>query len=210
MRLHDIQEVIQEKIAPNFRNWRDFGNFEEPKGAFRKSQAEMCMLATEAVHHLHSVFDPLACAIYWFSVPEAKREKRLLEPNFRKVQTCESLPEKYREVFDQIGSTNSFFHLAALSNLAKHSRIVHPTFSLLTDSVVPSNAEEAVIFEQCTGINWLKRTGEKGEKAPVVKFPRTPIAIFLRDELQRIAPLFSELAKLIRSDLDLLLKAEKQ
>ena len=203
MRVQDISQVTQECIAPNFEKWR---LWEEDQEDFRRTLRLIRMLTAEAIHHLHSAFDPLACATYWFNVCRDKRKISDRKLNFYKVQTCESVPAKYRKLFANLANSNSFYHLAALSNLAKHSQIVQPMFSIRSDGVAPASAEHAMVFESCKGQNWLNKDRELPTE---IHFPRTPISIFLRAELQRITPLFHELAGLIRSDLDMRLKAEK-
>ena len=206
MRLHEIENVIVEKIVPNFERWRDSYDVSEPEGVFHESQWQIRMLATEAVQHLHSVFDPLACAVYWFAVAKSSQRLQRRELNFYGVLKCADVGEMYQKKLSAISNSDSYFHLAALSNLAKHSRIVRPSFSHLSNGLPPPSAAHALEFESCNGPNPLN----KERRLPVeMDFPKTPISIFLRGELLRVAPLFNELARLIRTELDLRLKAIK-
>lgn len=206
-RLHDIEKVIQEKIEPNFEMWRDTFDVEEPEGDFHESQWKIRMLATEAVQHLHSIFDPLACVVYWFNIPLAAQSITVRKLNFYEVQRCVGIDKKYQELLSEIAQEEAFFHIAALSNLAKHSQIVRPSFSHISEGLPPINAESAVEFESCTGKNPLNKTGRvSGEFV----FPKVSISKFIRDEIRRIAPLFNELVRHVRSDLDLRLKADKK
>ena len=205
-RLRHLSKVINEQVAPHFEVWQETYNVDEPEGVFNQSQWEIRMLATEAVHHLHSVFDPLACAIYWFNVPVAQQKLPPRDVTFYKVRTCEQISLSYRELMKDISSTGSFFHLAALSNSAKHSGVVRSPFSHERNGGHPLTAEEAILFESCEGPNPLS-----GEPNPtrLHKFPETPISIYLKSEVQRVAPIFNKLVGLLRSDLTLRLNEHK-
>lgn len=200
LRLRDLKKVIDEQVAPHFEVWRDTYNVDEPEGVFHQSQWAIRMLATEAVHHLHSVFDPLACAIYWFDVPAAQRKLSLRDVSFYKVRTCEQVSLSYRKLMKNISSAESFFHLAALSNSAKHSAIVRSPFSHELNGRHPPTAEEAIRFEPCEGPSPLS-SGRN--PAALHIFPEAPISIFMESEIRRVVPIFNELVGDLRSDLTL-------
>ena len=200
LRLCDLRKVIDEQVAPHFEVWRDTHNVEEPEGVFHQSQWKIRMLATEAVHHLHSVFDPLACAIYWFNVPAAQQKLPPRDVTFYKVRTCEQVSLSYRKVMKNISNTGSFFHLAALANSAKHSRIARSPFSHERNGEHPLTAEEAILFESCEGPNPLSI---ECNSTGLHDFPETPISIYLNNEMQRVVPIFNELVLHLRTDLTL-------
>lgn len=198
IRLRDLRRVIEDQVVPHFEAWQATYFVNEPEGAFNQSQWRIRMLGTEAVQHLHSVFDPLACAIYWFNVPKTERKLPPREVTFNKVRKCAEVSLSYRELMAVLSSTESFFHLAALSNSAKHSRIVRSSFYFEQDEKPSISAEEAIRFESCEGPNPLK-TNHK--QTALYRFPETSIPIYLEHEIRRLIPVFNALVGHIRSDL---------
>jgi hypothetical protein len=198
IRLRDLRQVIEEQVVPHFEAWQATYFVNEPEGAFNQSQWKIRMLATEAVQHLHGVFDPLACAIYWFNVPATERNLPHREVTFYKVRNCAAVSLSYRELMTVLSSADSFFHLAALSNSAKHSRIVRSSFCHERDGKTSICAEEAILFESCEGLNPLN-TDRK--QTALYRFPETSIPIYLEQEIQRVIPIFNALVGHIRSDL---------
>ena len=198
IRLRDLREVIEEEVVPHFESWLATYSVDEPEGVFNQSQWKIRMLATEAVQHLHGVFDPLACAIYWFNVPVTERNLPYRDVTFYKVRNCAEVSLSYRELMTFLSSTDSFFHLAALSNSAKHSRIVRSSFCHERDGKLSICADEAILFESCEGPNPVN-TDRK--QTALHRFSETSIPIYLEQEIQRVIPVFNALVGHIRSDL---------
>ncbi len=198
IRLRDLRAVIEEEVVPHFESWQATYSVDEPEGVFNQSQWKIRMLATEAVQHLHGIFDPLACAIYWFNVPATERSLPHRELTFYKVRNCAAVSLSYRELMTVLSSNESFFHLAALSNSAKHSRIVRSTFCHERDGKPSICVDEAILFESCEGPNPFN-TDRK--KAALHRFPETSISIYLEQEIQRVIPVFNALVGRVRTDL---------
>jgi hypothetical protein len=190
---------LQSEVAPYLPEWLAKEDVDSPEGKFQSAMQSIRQLAGEAVHHLHSASDPLAAAIYWFSVRRCNRTIRDRDLSLYKVWKSTDVDQRYRGLLKEIYEGDAYEYLAVLSNRAKHVSIVKEQLPMRPEETSTLTAQKAIRFE---AFDWPRRRLTSLAGPINQRFPATPIVPFLEAEMQRFAALFNQLVYLVRDDLD--------
>jgi hypothetical protein len=192
-RLHDLKQVLQDNVGPHLDDWLITGNLDSAV------MWQIRLLVNESVHHLHSAADPLAAAIYWFSVSRSSQKIRDRDLSLFKVRQCQAVASKYLSALNEIATHSAHRYLAELNNRSKHAHLVREAVPMLLESSPTFTAHDVVLFE-----SFEKPNQYQNASLGLVRqhFSTTPIVPFLDAESLRFATLFNQLVGLLQDDLN--------